>query len=338
MRKILLFFFLFTFWEQGFTQNSEIEQLAKRITIGIQNDSLKVVAISKWLIDNISYDIKNYELSRKGFEMDNNINKIDYILEYKKTVCSGYSNFFNTLCALNNIQSKSISGYAMGLCCEKREDVPVDESNHSWNAVKINEKWYLMDITWADNDSEDGSFDAEYMWSDPSVFILKHLPEDPFWQFLDAPISLNCFKFKQNCNDNIELKPNFGQHITEELKLDSLEILYNYYKRAIGFNPNNIELKIQAAYFFLERADDALNSYFILKNQQMKTFDVFKDIDSIILPLKLAKNYYEASNSLYIKITNAKANFKTVNIKHNNSKILEIEREIELVKLFFSKK
>lgn len=329
MNKVLIFIAFFSFLSDSFSQNPEIIQLAQRITWDIHDDSLKVIAICHWMIDNISYDRNNAALDNPKDEASN----VNIIVKRKKAICAGYANLFKSLCTLNNINAEIINGYALGLGYEIAEQIPIDRDNHAWNAVKINNRWYLMDITWADND--DGTYDAEYLWADPSVFIKKHLPDDPFWQFLDDPVSLDCFIYAKNCNDKIVSKPNNGQHISEAFKLDSIERTYNYFKRAIGFNQDNIELIRQAAYFFLQRGDDALNEYYKLKEQQKKTFDVFKDKESILLPLRKSKSYFEVSIKFYGKIYYKTGELNADNIKYDASKIKETDHEIEMIELYF---
>ena len=326
MNKVLIFIAFFSFLSNGFSQNSDVVQLAQRITKDTQDDSLKVVAISHWMIDNISYDRINAALDDPKDEASD----VNIIVKRKKAICEGYANLFKSLCTLNSINAEIIVGYGLSFESEMNYN---NKSNHGWNAVKIHNSWYLMDITWADND--DGTCDAEYLWADPSVFIEKHLPEDPFWQLLDNPVSLHCFINGKNCTDKLILKSDYGQHITEEFKLDSIERTYNYFKRAIGFNNDNLEIIGQAAYFFLQRGKDALKAYYELKEQQKKTFDVFIDKELVLDPLKKAKRCFEASIKFYGKIYNKKGELNSVNIKYGTSKIKETDQEIEMIELYF---
>ena len=57
----------------------------------------------------------------------------------KKTVCAGYSMAFELLCNLSGIEC---------LC--------VTSTEHQWNLVKLNGKWYNIDVTWSDNDADSG--------------------------------------------------------------------------------------------------------------------------------------------------------------------------------------
>jgi transglutaminase/protease-like cytokinesis protein 3 len=65
--------------------------------------------------------------------------------------------------------------------------------DHSWNAVKMNGKWHLVDVTWANTTSRDGSIDDFYFKTDPYIFILDHYPMDAVWQLIPEPVSLEEF-------------------------------------------------------------------------------------------------------------------------------------------------
>lgn len=56
-------------------------------------------------------------------------------------VCSGYARAFNLLLACEDIPCKIVSGRA-------------DGENHGWNLVKLDKKWYQVDITWDDTDNK----------------------------------------------------------------------------------------------------------------------------------------------------------------------------------------
>jgi transglutaminase/protease-like cytokinesis protein 3 len=72
------------------------------------------------------------------------------------------------------------------------------QPNHAWNAVRIEGQWRLLDSTWgAGYLSPAGefvrAFNAHYFLTPPELFIYDHLPEDPQWQLLDPPISMQRF-------------------------------------------------------------------------------------------------------------------------------------------------
>ena len=70
---------------------------------------------------------------------------------------------------------------------------------HAWNAVKIDGKWELLDVTWGSGHGDgDGKFRQVfrpgYFCTPPRLFALDHFPDDARWQLLDAPIGKKEFK------------------------------------------------------------------------------------------------------------------------------------------------
>ena len=84
-----------------------------------------------------------------------------------------------------------------------------------------------------------------------------------------------------------------------------------------------------------DRNNAALNEYYKLKEQQKKTFDVFKDKESILLPLRKSKSYFEVSIKFYGKIYYKTGELNADNIKYDASKIKETDHEIEMIELYF---
>lgn len=65
---------------------------------------------------------------------------------------------------------------------------------HSWNAIKIDDKWQLLDATWL-TEAENTELDF-YFNIDPEKLILDHYPIDNNWQLLEKPLSLEEFNFQ----------------------------------------------------------------------------------------------------------------------------------------------
>ena len=113
-------------------------------------DYEKVVSIFDWITVNTTYDYNAYE-ECKG----TNTNPMQYACyylegvfldEYGLAVCDGYSKAFSLMCNMEGIDCARISGYAV---------TNFSYGGHAWNKVKLDGKWYMVDITWAERgDSE----------------------------------------------------------------------------------------------------------------------------------------------------------------------------------------
>jgi len=162
-----------------------------------QTDLEKVRVIFRWITQNIDYDIQAYNDHRLIVEDPQRV------INRGRAVCGGYSELFNRLCKEAGIQSKLIGGWSKGYG-ERLTGRP----NHAWNAVKINFRWYLLDVTWGAGhiNSEQKfirAFNNHYFLTDPEQLIYDHLPEDESWQLIKQTITRKQF-------DNlILLKPAF---------------------------------------------------------------------------------------------------------------------------------
>jgi len=109
-------------------------------------------------------------------------------------MCTGYAYLIKELCHLANIEAIIIDGY--GRTAEDNVK-KLKTTNHSWNAVKLNKKWYLCDATWSSrymvagnifvNDYNDG-----YFLTDPALFGKNHFPTLQKWA-LDKNLSSTVF-------------------------------------------------------------------------------------------------------------------------------------------------
>ena len=117
------------------------------------------------------------------------------VLRRRIAVCDGYAKLFKTLCEYSGIQSEVITGYAKN----NTERSLRFRTNHTWNAVRIDSVWHLLDVTWASGYVNYGEqfvqrTDESYFLPSPKVFFNDHYPEDLRWSLLENPPSLNEFR------------------------------------------------------------------------------------------------------------------------------------------------
>ncbi len=168
---------------------NSVEDLAEYLTGPADNDWEIVRAIFKWITDNISYDL-NSDYNSNG--------KAASVLQHGSSVCSGYSNLFEALTDAAGLESKTIDGYSKGRGYQPCSEF-TGQSDHAWNAVKLDGNWYLVDCTWgAGHVDQRGEyireFDEHYFLTPPEEFIYDHFPSDENWQLLDDPIDLAEFE------------------------------------------------------------------------------------------------------------------------------------------------
>lgn len=195
-----------------YVQNIEAptpDSLAKKLTALYQNQLEKTRAIFSWIAQHISYNTGIYNQAGKYKAVKFVQNPYDTVsskpaieqtaervLRRRVAVCDGYAKLFKTLCDYAGLQSEIITGYAK--CYVERSEK--FRTNHTWNAVKIDGAWQLLDVTWASgyinyaNEYEQHIDDA-YFLTPPQKFIADHYPEEVKWTLMKHPPAVKEFQF-----------------------------------------------------------------------------------------------------------------------------------------------
>ncbi|SHH26960.1 transglutaminase domain-containing protein [Clostridium grantii] len=120
-------------------KNKANEILKNIITEGM-SDYEKEIAIHDYIVSNTCYDYQNYVNNTLSYDAHT-----DYgVLIKGQAVCDGYAIAAYRLLNLAGIECSYVVGYAGG--------VP-----HAWNKVKIDGKYYYLDITWDDPVTSNGT-------------------------------------------------------------------------------------------------------------------------------------------------------------------------------------
>ncbi|WP_298895557.1 transglutaminase domain-containing protein [uncultured Psychroserpens sp.] len=190
---------------------SNIEVLLLRVSNDFNTDEEKVRAYYTWISHNISYDLNRYysfsppemqitfdsERLNKSIQRQKNEKLIQKTLTSKKAICLGFSTLFNELCLRSGIDSQIIKGITKLSTNEINSTRNI--KNHAWNAVKINDKWQLVDVTWSNGYENMNTrswtkrFNDFYFFTNPNEFLNSHLPENPVLQFVTHPINIKSF-------------------------------------------------------------------------------------------------------------------------------------------------
>ncbi|MEL7003023.1 MAG: transglutaminase domain-containing protein, partial [Bacteroidota bacterium] len=120
----------------------------------------------------------------------------DRLRQEHKTICTGYAYLVKELSYHAGLKAEIVHGYGRtALSNVKGEGIP----NHSWNAIYLNNKWYLCDPTWSSTvvPSQSGvsikQYDDTYFLTEPGLFILDHYPLQAQWTLVDNPPTLTQF-------------------------------------------------------------------------------------------------------------------------------------------------
>lgn len=189
---------------------SEPAQLADRINKDFDTDLHKARAVFTWVATNVGYDMKEYySNSRIAYSYTSEADRLKKEEQFRnslarktirtgKAVCEGYSTLFAKVCDLVGLEAVIITGTSRNHQSQIGK-LPT-ASDHAWNAVKINGKWYLMDLAWGagvvtNQKKFVNRFNDAYFATDPDKFALNHFPDDKRWlltnktakEFADAP-------------------------------------------------------------------------------------------------------------------------------------------------------
>lgn len=134
---------------------AEIKRIvqAVHITDDMTNQE-KAFRLVRYLVKNIEYEISTHEQHIYG------------TLFNKKTVCAGYSKTFALLCRY------------VGIECDYMHTDEGESGGHAWNLIKLEDYWYIIDLTYAYFLREDGLYIANAFlreWKYVGENVIKYL-------------------------------------------------------------------------------------------------------------------------------------------------------------------
>jgi len=164
-----------------------IEAFASFLT-GFNSEAEIAFATFYWMSKKIEYDYEDDDTWENQ--------ESEVVFGDKKAVCTGYSQLYANLTRKAGLENTvRVFGWAKGTGWED-SDINNDE-NHAWNAVQIDNKWFLIDVTWASNwyqgcKNIKSAYDIFFL-AVSEDFINSHYPNDNRWQLLENPYSESDF-------------------------------------------------------------------------------------------------------------------------------------------------
>ena len=253
-----------------------------------------------WLAQNIAYDTVEFEATKRTLAKQS----FDSVFQNRKAICRGYADLLAVLCQKSGIDARTISGYTKTI-----GQKPNLSEVHAWNAIKIQDKWHLFDVTWASNylvcsGRVDYRFN-DYFLQSPTEFTKRHFPFDPIWQLSNKIIVPDAFFSDKIDRITVDYFTDYTKILAEEAVLLSYEQHIKSYERAISFLPDEKRLhnilnyhKSEKAYYLFEKANQLLERF---RNQ--KDIDVQEwrkqDFKEILSNAQEAKVLFEGAFQLY---------------------------------------
>lgn len=162
-----------SYLSDSFKSNSDVENAINKVKtekINIINSISKEASDYEKALKVHDYLVKNLEYE-SSLQEENNRNIYGALIE-KKVVCEGYAKSFKYLMDELNIECIIVSGTATN-------SSGISEA-HMWNYIKLNDKWYGVDVTWDDpiiigNTNSKNIIRHNYFCKGQSVFEKTHI-------------------------------------------------------------------------------------------------------------------------------------------------------------------
>ena len=266
----------------------KLEKLITNLRKHIKKLSLieRAWLIYKWITENIEYDLEglnaySYDISEEA------------TIKRGKSNSSGYAKLYKKLSDNLELTTERIEGFSKGYNFNFDETIEnIEESEkHDWNAVQIENEWFLIDTTWGSGYIKDEKFIKQYnpyyFFTPPQEFVRGHLPFESKWQLLPkskrvchqnfmafAPLKKDFYIFGFNA-----IEPDFTFFNAKEKGKITL-----YFEKNKEINRDNINIKAQL--FLIEDENNNDNN----NNNNNNKED--KEITNSILEIR-NDDYYE---------------------------------------------
>jgi len=274
-------------------------QLAARINQDFNTEDAKARAIFTWIALNTTYDLRAAKAGSGmiAYTYANEAEKLRKEQQFRekfaqkalrsgKGICQDYSALFHTLCDLTGLQCLDIVGTS------KSHPMHIGKlprvSDHEWNAVKVDGRWKLVDVTWASGsvNTQTGKFLPEfnggYFGTAPEVFFLNHFPDDKRFLMIDKSEA-----------DFADLPLFYGPYIKSDYEISSPDkgVLILPKSNEISFTIIDFPAQSKISYVFTNegKAYDAsikkygnLSEFKVLANNRSRGFlTIFADRNAI---------------------------------------------------------
>lgn len=315
------------------------EKLSRQLTAPFQTDQEKLATIYAWLATNVDYAIERIN-SFRTYKSEEEV--LDYVLKTNRGVCLHYSLYFNELCKYAGIQSYMISGYV-------KQNGRIQQTPHTWNAVKLEGRWLMCDVTWAAGYVSKGAyykkFNKDFFSVSPDKFIQTHIPYDKMWQLIDYPFTFDDFQIGSKQSDSVyfdypdtltryQQSSECEQLIQEKRRIENNGTISGAVSNELYYKNQNIRVclhnqqanLINKGVSYYEKVVEQYNRYIELYNQQFKS-PALNDEQISSLILKMTSDLNKAKEAYNtVEITNKEIDQA---IQLNLSSLLQLETQID---------
>ncbi|WP_456441152.1 transglutaminase domain-containing protein [Psychroserpens sp.] len=278
-----------------------ITDFSDRVENDFNTDIDKVRAVYYWISNHIVYDFKSLRNGSNAYDAiemkseeqyQNDLLKMEKkyaerSLKKQRAVCEGYAQLLKFTLLELDIETEVVSGFAKTFVYEIGKIR--NNSNHAWNAVKIDNEWKLIDATWSTGIEEYKpkvfEFTDTYFLISPSDLILSHLPTENKWQLLDNSITKADFfygpiVFERYFNSGLKLIKNTSGIIKQktnsfiEIEFDRIDDTASYY---YTFKEDNTSQEL-----FFQKKENVYITKIPFKSKRKTELTIYSEFDATL--------------------------------------------------------
>jgi hypothetical protein len=215
-----------------------------------------------WIAHNIMYDDEGFKRGEFNYVTP------DSVFQSGITLCGGYSSLFEFLCTFNEIDCIKMSGFSKAVGYVPGQSFSGKKYDHAWNAIKLDEKWHYVEVTWASPTTTDPDrvFSPYYFIRPPHLVFQDHYTEQYIDVLGDAAPNLTLAEFEANK----EYKSNF------HLFFLNCMTHHNIQKIELKITPLFIEYRSHKKLRFLVELKDTMNDK-IIEDSSLIQYDFESD-------------------------------------------------------------
>ncbi len=268
----------------------------------------RVRAYYTWIALNITYDterLRTLQENRWSYMRKDSSQEADPVFRKKKAVCEGFSKLMIKFCEASNIPCHMVIGYTKMPDGEIMTDIL-----HAWNAVKIDDTWRLLDVTWSNGyvglyGTYYRHFSDKYFIENTANFYEDHLPLDPQWQLSDKPISKNYFFRTDTLNKYfVGAAFSFNDSISLYKKQSPDNQAWLDYIHYYNYDPENKKHLNNADFIIYDKAVEILNDGILGFQEYQIFYSETLSKSKTLSNCKKAKTLLEASRNKYTEVLN----------------------------------
>lgn len=154
--------------------NESVDSIVDAANAKYDSDYEKAAFVHDFIVLNCTYDVDTFNKYLNNSNDETSLAYTSYgCLVNRKAVCTGYSKAYKLILNRLNIECEVVSGTAAN---------DMRTGNHAWNYIKLDDGYYLVDVTWDDPVSFDGTQRNEvrrdYFCLNSEMMSKDHFPDE----------------------------------------------------------------------------------------------------------------------------------------------------------------